>query len=183
MEHKILNMIHDSRFKIREAGFSIIEMLVTFLVFSVIAVSVSAVFVHLINLQRRAFAIQKIQENSLFILESMSRDIRISRITDQESLGCTLTNINMTHPTKGAVSYRLANGTVEKSEYGGAFVAVSGNSVNFTRLNFCVKGSGINDDQTPRVAILTSVQNRTGKDIFQVNLQTSVASRDLTDEF
>lgn len=176
-------MLSNPKIKISEKGFSILEMLVTTLIFSVIAISVSAVFINIVNLQRRAFAIQKIQENSLFVLEEMSRDIRVSRIANQESPSCTLGTLSMTHPVKGPVSYRVTNGVIEKSEYGGSYFAISSITVNFTRLSFCVKGSGINDDQTPRVAILTSVQNRTGKEVLQINLQTSVSSRDVADEF
>lgn len=166
-----------------EKGFTIVEVLVSSLVFSIIAVSVSGIFVEIIHLERRGFAAQKIQNNALFVLEMMSRDIRVSRIANQESPGCTLTTIIMTHPQKGAIVYRVTNGTVEKSENGEAYTAISTSDVNFTGMNFCVVGSLINDRKTPRVAILTSIQNRTGKETLQVNLQTTVSSRDVSDEF
>ncbi len=166
-----------------ERGFTIVEVLVSSLIFSIIAISVSGIFVQIIGLERRGFAAQKIQNNALFILEMMSRDIRVSRIANQEAPNCDLATITMTHPSKGAVIYRVTSGTVEKSENGGAYAAISTSDVNFTRMNFCVVGSGVNDRQTPRVAILTSVQNRTGKEILQINLQTTVSSRDVSDEF
>ncbi|MBI2062172.1 MAG: prepilin-type N-terminal cleavage/methylation domain-containing protein [Candidatus Yanofskybacteria bacterium] len=164
-------------------GFTIVEVLVSSLVFSIIAMSISAIFVQIIGLQRRTLANQKIQNDSLFVLEMMSRDIRVSRIASQESPNCDLTTLTITHPTKNTIIYRVTNGYVEKSENGGSFLTISSQDVNFTRMNFCVKGSGINDNQTPRVAILTTVENRTGQEILKINLQTSVSSRDVLDEF
>ena len=166
-----------------EKGFTIVEVLVSSLIFSIIAISVSGIFVQVIGLERRGFAAQKIQDNSLFVLEMMARDIRVSRIANQESPGCSLAVLTMTHPSKGIVIYRVNGGIIEKTEGGGPWAALSTSDVNFTRMNFCVVGSGTNDNQTPRVAILTSVQNRTGKEILQINLQTTVSSRDVSDEF
>lgn len=169
--------------KTHEKGFTIVEVLVSSLIFSIIAMSVSAIFVQLIGLQRRVLANQKIQNDSLFVIEMMSRDIRVSRIADQESPNCDLAILTITHPSKGTVIYRVSNGYIEKSENGGSFITISNQNINFSRMNFCVKGSGVNDNQTPRVAILTTVENRTGREILKINLQTSVSSRDVLDEF
>ena len=174
---KILN------FKKKEAGFTLVEVLVTSLIFSIIALSVNAIFVQIINLQRRGFAIQKIQDNSLLVLEELSRDIRVSRISDQESSSCTATTITLTHPMKGTVIYRTNGGIVQRSVGGGSYEDVSSSNVNFTRMNFCILGSLTNDNQSPRVSIVTSVQNRTGKDILQINIQTTTTSRNVEDEF
>jgi len=167
----------------KEAGFTIIEVLVTSLVFSIIAISVSAIFIQIINLERRGLAVQKIQDNALLVLEEMSRDMRVSRISDQESPNCTATTITLTHPIKGTVIYRANGGIVQRSVGGGNYIDVSGSNVDFTRMNFCILGSLINDNQSPRVSIITSIQNRTGREIMQINLQTTTTSRNVIDEF
>ena len=167
----------------KQSGFTLVEVLVSSVIFSIIAVAVSSIFVQTLNLQRRGAAAQKIQDNALFVLESMSRDIRVSAITDQESPSCAATTLTITHPTKGAVIYRLNGDVVEKSEGGSSYVAISGSDVSFTRFNFCVTGSLQNDNKTPRVAILSTVQNKSGREILEVNLQTTVSSRDEIDEF
>lgn len=167
-----------------ENGFTLVEVLVTSFIFSIIALSVNTIFVQIINLQRRGFAIQKIQDNSFLVLEEMSRDIRVSRISDQESSDCTATSISLMHPTKGSVTYLVSGGIVIRTAGGGTFYeSISSSNVNFTKMNFCILGSLTNDNQSPRVSIITSVQNRTGKDILQINIQTTTTSRNVVDEF
>ncbi|MBI2062085.1 MAG: prepilin-type N-terminal cleavage/methylation domain-containing protein [Candidatus Yanofskybacteria bacterium] len=167
----------------KEAGFTVVEVLVTSLIFSIIAMTVSAIFIQIINLERRSFAVQKIQDNALLVLEEISRDVRVSRISDQESLDCTAATITLIHPLKGTVVYRTSNGIVQRNINGGSYDDVSNSNVNFTRMNFCIRGSSANDNQSPRVSIITSVQNRTGREVLQINLQTTTTSRNFVDEF
>ncbi|MEK7121813.1 MAG: type II secretion system protein [Patescibacteria group bacterium] len=167
----------------KQSGFTIVEVLVTSLIFSIIAMTVSAIFIQIINIEKRGLAVQKIQDNALLVLEEMSRDMRVSRVADQEAPGCTATAITLIHPLKGTVVYQTSGGIVQRSVNGGSYVDVSGSNVNFTRMNFCVLGSLANDNQSPRVTIVTSIQNRTGKEIMQIDLQTTVTSRDVFSEF
>ena len=166
-----------------ENGFTIVEVLVTSLIFSIIAMTVSAIFIQIINIERRGLAVQKIQDNALLVLEEMSRDTRVSIISNQESPNCTATSITLIHPTKGTVIYRVNSGVVQRSVNGGSYVDISGSNVNFTRMNFCILGSLANDNQSPRISVVTSIQNRTGKEIMQINLQTTTTSRNFVDEF
>lgn len=175
--------IEISKYRNIERGFTIVEVLVTSLIFSIIAMAISAIFIQIINLERRAFAVQKIQDNALLVLEELSRDMRVSRVSNQESPNCTATSINLIHPIKGSLVYQTINGVVQRSVGGGSYVDISSSDVNFTRMNFCILGSLVNDNQSPRISIVTSIQNRTGKEILQINLQTTVTSRDVSDEF
>ena len=167
----------------RESGFTVVEVLVTSLIFSIIAMAVSAIFIETLSLQRRASASQKIQDNALFVLESMSRDIRVSVIANQESPGCAANTLTINHPSKGDVVFRMNNGAIEKSQAGGPFVAISGSDVRFSRFNFCITGSLPNDNKTPKAAILTTVENVSGREVLEVNLQTTISSRDEINEF
>lgn len=169
--------------KKHQSGFTIVEVLVTSVIFSIIAMAVSGIFVQTLSLQRRASASQKIQDNAIFVLESMSRDIRVSVVANQESPGCTANTITILHPAKGAMIFRINNSVIEKSQAGGPFVAISGSDVRFTRFNFCVTGSTSTDNKTPRVAILTTIENVSGREVLEVNLQTTVSSRDVAAEF
>jgi Tfp pilus assembly protein PilW len=166
-----------------EEGFTIVELLVTTLVFSIMVVAISSIFVQIINDERRALAAQSIQENGQFILELMSREIRVSKIVNQESPNCNATSLTITHPVNGTVTYTLTAGGVLQRTASGTTSDLSNSTITFSRLNFCVKGSGAIDLQQPRVAILASIQNKVGKEILKFNLQTTVTSRDVQSEF
>ncbi len=163
-------------------GFTIIEVIVSSFVFSIMAIAVVAVFFGVINLERRSFAAQKIQENGQFILELMAREIRVSRIQNQDS-NCTLTALTITHPINGVVTYSLENGILYRTANDpvtGANVKteLSSTEISFPRLNFCVNGSNPTDQQQTRVAILSAIENTKGREKFIFNIQTTITTRD-----
>ncbi len=167
--------------RIHQRGFTLIEALVAVMVFSVVTVVVGSSFSNMITLQRRGFSAQKLQENSMFVLELMAREIRVSTVNGPDyaclsgpDFGTTLT---ITHPVNGTVSYRSANGIVYRTE-GGIETALNPPDTQFTKLYFCVKNSGIDQYQT-RVTIIVQVENTTGiaNDKLIFNLQTTVSSR------
>lgn len=169
-----------TNFKSQE-GFTIVEVIISTFVFSIIVLVVSGLFVQILALERRAFASQKIQENGLFIMELMSREIRVSQIQNQDSLNCTATTLTIIHPVNGTVTYTLTNGVLQRIA-GGVTTDLSSSAVTLSRLNFCVMGSAV-DAQQARVAILASIQNKTGREILTTSLETTVSSRDVQTEF
>lgn len=164
-----------------QKGFTIVEVLVSAFVFSIIAVVVSGLFVQILATQRRAFASQKIQENGLFIMELMSREIRVSQIQSSDS-DCNATALTIIHPVNGTVTYSLSSGILQRIA-GGVTTDLSSSTVAFSRLNFCIMGANPSDAQQARVAIIASIQNKTGKEILTTNLETMVSSRDVQTEF
>ena len=166
----------------KQSGFTIVEILVSTLVFSIIAIVVSGVFVQVLDLEQRSFASQKVQENGLFIMELMSREIRVSQIQNQNSPDCTATSLTIIHPVNGTVTYSLNDGVLQRTA-DGVTTNLSTPDVAFSRLNFCVMGSGPTDHIQSRVAILASIQNKNGKQIISTSFETTVSSRDVQTEF
>ena len=121
----------------------------------------------------------------LAVFELMSKEIRVSNISDQNN-NCTtdpvLSTLNITHPIEGAVTYRLAGGIVERVT-GGITHTLSSDDVVFNSLRFCISGSVTpSDDKSARVTVLLSVSNKKGKDILTTNIHTTVTSRDIVIE-
>lgn len=164
-----------------EKGFTVVELLVASLVFSIIMVVVGGSFVDLLRLQRRGFAAQTIQEETLFFLESMSREIRVAQITSPNQ--CNLTSLSINHPIKGAIQYAISGNVINKT-IGGISSSITSSKVDFSGLRFCVSGAGI-DDQQPRVTVIAPVRvaNGVGPTDLIFNIQTTVSSRDVTEEF
>lgn len=183
------------------AGFTIVEVLISSFVFSIIALVVSGLFIQVLAMERRIFASQKIQENGTFIMELMSREIRISQIvdTDQNPAGdspnCSLTELTIRRPVGNienyvTIKYSLANGILQRTapenledpNSPNITTDLSSSDVAFSRLNFCLRGSATNTEQA-RVAILAAIQNKTGREILTANIETTVTSRDVRLKF
>ncbi|OGN00850.1 MAG: hypothetical protein A2651_03165 [Candidatus Yanofskybacteria bacterium RIFCSPHIGHO2_01_FULL_42_12] len=162
-----------------QKGFSIVEVVVTTFVFSIISIIVVTNFVGILDLQRRGSAAQVIQEEALFAVESMAREIRVSQIQSPNDPNCTLTSLTIDHPINGPTIYSVGNGVINKTVGGNTF-SITSTKVNFSRLNFCVKGAGIDNEQ-PRITIVASIQPTNGEDL-QFDIQTSISSRDLREE-
>jgi len=64
----------------KTSGFTLIELLVAMAIFSIVIVSIVGIFTAGINGAQRVFDRQGIQESGRFILESISKEIRMSEI-------------------------------------------------------------------------------------------------------
>ncbi len=168
----------------RSEGFTLVETLVATMVFSLVAMAVSMVFVRAIGIENRGQGAQKVQENALFALESMAREIRVGVFaTNQDSLDCSRTAITFQHPVNATVSYGFdsINDAITRTA-GGIVTRLTGDDVQASG-NFCVFGSGIDQNQA-RVTILMNIKNKAKNSAEQVtfNLQTTVSSRDVGQE-
>lgn len=185
-------MIKFKNLKIKnyQAGFTLVETIAVVLIFSVMAVIVTAVWVRAVQIERKDFSAQVIQENILSVFGIMSKEIRISDITNQDNdcSGPPATNLTMTFNDpqggSGPLTYSLNGSGIIQRTYAGVTYQISSNDVIFNSLGFCVLGSSnspYGKDAT-RVTIIASVSNRTGIDIITVKVQTTVTSRNISGE-
>lgn len=168
-----------------QRGFSIIEAVTSIFVFSIVALIISGLLVQAMNVERRAFSAQAIQENVLAVLALMAKEIRVSTISDQNN-NCTtdppLNILNIIHPIEGAITYRLSSGVVERVT-AGIIHTLSSDDVIFNNLIFCISGSATPfDNKSARVTVLLSVSNKKGRERLTTNIHTTVTSRDIVDE-
>lgn len=163
------------------AGFTLTEMIVTVFVFSLLMIIVGSVFVSSLNTQRRAFNIQQAEENANFILESMAKEIRVGQITspDTSCPASPAATLSLIHPVNGNISYSLSGNAVHRS-VNGQDTTISSNTVQFTRLQFCVSGSAVGDNKQPRVTILASVKSTNTQQQAAIDIQTTLSQRFLS---
>jgi len=163
-------------------GFTIVEVIASVFIFSVIVTTIGGIFIRSLSIERKNFSAQKVQENSLRALEMMAREIRISRIATADS-DCLASFISLIRPSIGTVDYTLISGQIFRKEGTSDAAAITSADINFNKLNFCVDGSASNDSKPTRVTILTQVENVNGIETYTLNLQTTIISRDLSDDF
>lgn len=163
-------------------GFTLIELIVAFFVFSVLAVLAGGSFTAALNMQRRALNIKRTEENGRFILELLVREIRVANPIDTGDSGCPGPSaLNLQHPVNGPVQYSLSGSQVHRS-VGGADTIISNPDIEVSRLAFCVSGNSAGDDKQPRVTIILGLKTPgTGSDAATLDLQTTVSQRGLSD--
>lgn len=162
-------------------GFTLVELLVSLVIFSLIVIIVSTIYMSAVYWERRVVATEKIEENAVLIIETMGREIRVSSISGPDTSECTATTLTITHPIYGIVTYSLnSEGNILRQT--SSTVNVSSSNVKFTRMRFCIIGSGSNDDLPFKVTILLSLENKVGAQVGPVDIQTTVTSRDIRSE-
>jgi len=172
----------------KQSGFSLIELLIAATIFTFVVAGVSGLFLQALNIQRRASGIQKIQENALYVLESIAREVRVSVVISGDT-NCappdplTTNTLVIQHPVNGTVTYEYnplsVNDNCVITRNG---EPITSDDVDVSAFAFCVSGSGA-DGQQARVTIPMTLQVLAGNSLNSVSLQTTIASRDLLVDF
>ncbi len=152
-----------------QKGFTLIELLVAISVFSLLILLLIGVSVNQIKNSRRSLAVQEVEENARFILESMIKEIRMSQINSSDGESQIL---NIDHPINGDVTY-------EFDEEAGA-IKRQGKILNSTDLEI----SGFFSVQKltnyqPRVTIVMRIKKKgvSGVEQKEIDIQNTVSSR------
>lgn len=178
MKFKYLNI------KNTKAGFTIIE-LITVLALSAGVFSMAAgIFVQAIKMQRRAFFIQKVQENLSFALETMAKEIRVSNVSTANTSCPGASSLSIVHPVNGDIIYLLSGTDLHRSlPAAGIDTVLNSAGTQVSRLNFCISGNAPNDNAQPRVTILLTVSNGqiNPDNNISIDIQTTVSQRYLSD--
>ena len=166
-------------------GFSLIELLIAATVFTFVVAGVSQLFSSAMDIQRRATGSQKIQENALFLVESISREVRVSAVTAGAS-DCS-SSLTIKHPVNGDVIYTYDRssgvGVITREAQSGGAQPITSADVDIEQFAFCVTGAGPDGHQA-RVTMpmkLTALSARASARAT-ASLQTTIVSRDLIEE-
>lgn len=184
---QITNKIEQEKTQTLNAGFSLFETLVTILLFTLVFMIVGGAFVSSLSIQRRAFNLQTIEENMNFVLEAMAKEIRVATsisTLDTNSPGTNncaspATSLSFVHPVNGSIVYSLSGTSIQRSVNGVAN-PITSNTIQVTRMQFCISGRTIDDTQQPRVAIIVSFRSTKVSQRTVIDTQTTVSQRFLS---
>ncbi len=162
------------RFRKTEAGFTLIELLVAMTIFSIVIVAVTDVFVSGLGGAQRIFGQQVIQESGRFILESLAKEARMSKINTAE--GGPFTSLSVTNSNNQDVVYALSGTNITRSVDGGPSQNLNPDDILVSG-GFYIKNSG---DFQRRLTIVLKLKNNATETAAQteINLQTTISSRE-----
>ena len=167
-------------------GFTLVEVLISIFIFSIIMIITTSMFVYSLDLQHRALNLQQAEENASFILESMTKEIRVATIDPAVShVDCATaspeTTLSVTNEDIGTIRYYLSGTDLIREVDGASGPAMNSIAVQFTSLGFCVTGASTGDGLQPRITILATVKSARADPQAMMNIETSVSLRELTD--
>ncbi len=171
--------------KSKNDGFTIIELVVVIGLSAAVFMLAAGIFVQAFKMQRRAFFIQKVQENIGFALETMAKEIRVSTIATPNTI-CPATpspNLSISHPVNSNIDYFLSGTDLHRRLSGtGIDTVLNSASTQVSRLGFCISGNSIGDNAQPRVTILLTVSNGSPNpdNNISIDIQTTVSQRMLS---
>ena len=155
--------------KNNEQGFTLIELLVAMAIFMIVIIAVIDIFAIGLGGSQRIFGRQNTQDSARFILESMGKEIRMSKINTASGQSDTL---NITNSKGQTLNYVFDNANKQLTRDG---AVLSSSNVEITGTFYVQKSGSI----PPRVTPVLKVVNKTGQTAQRVvmNLQTTISSR------
>ncbi len=166
----------------RISGFTLIELLVAMAVFSVVMITVSGIFLTGLGGTQRIFGLQAVQESGRFVLESMTKEIRMSKVNSLDGVALAslpngvsgpYSSLNITNANGQTVAYVF---DIVGQQVSRAGVVLTSNNVAAVGKFYLTKNSALQ----PRVTIVMKLNNKTDqeKNKAAINLQTTVSSRE-----
>lgn len=173
---------------ISHKGFTLVELLVGVVVFSLIGAIASGVLVSGLRAQRKSLAYQELLDQTSFAMEYMSRSLRMAR-KELSAPACLSENGLNYEKTRGGKGLKFINyqGNCQeffwdsnddqfkedKTGYVEPLPLTSSN-LQITSFNIKLKGESQDDEDQPRATFFLEIE---GKEESKISIQTTVSQR------
>jgi len=171
-------------------GFSIIELLVVVVIFSIVIGAAVGVFVSALKIQKYNLSHQQLLNQTSYAMEYMERAIRMA-VKDDGTHGCLSAGDNYDNPG-GNTRIKFLNYKEECQQFYlgtdqlmalntnilGSALPMTSDDFTVTFLRFNVEGDGADTDQ-PRVTIVMEIEGEIMGSDPKMRIQTTVSQRNL----
>lgn len=169
---------------LNEKGITLVEMLVVIGIFSLIAGAISGPFLSGISSQRKILANQEILDQTSYVLEYMSRALRMAK-KDQNGT-CIPAKTNYQKLANGIKFLNYNNECQQfyleqsqlKENKAGTILPLTSNLIKVRSFRIQLSGETQTDNLQPRVTIFLEVEGR-GKNPPKIQIQTTISQRNL----
>jgi len=166
--------------EIRNKGFTLIELVVALAVFGLVVFAMTAIAGSVIQGQRKAFVLQDTQEAGRYILESISKEMRMSTINSGDSGGNSRTSLSITALKSTGnedIDYQFNNDRVQRRVNGGGWQYISPDDLEVTGGFFIRKSTAIQPWSFVTIVMrLRSTGDKT-QEQAEIYLQGSITAR------
>jgi len=162
--------------KLKNRGITLIETLVSLMIFTIVALTAVTILVNAVKAERYQYSVQALQDNARYIMEAMVKEIRMSRAIALPNCGgvngCYSSSphtLQVTNQDGNDVTYVFdgSNLTRDSIIINSANVIISGSFFIFNHLS----------SQQPRVTIQMEIKPAGGATTPIINLQNTVSLR------
>lgn len=174
-------------------GFTLIEMMVAVVIFSLIMGAISGLFISVLRVQKRTLASQRLLDQTSYAMEYMSRTLRMAK---KDLTGNCITSGTNYQKTRGGAGLKFINykdecwefflessqlketrkiGTPQQETLG-----LTSSELQIISLNFNLRGESQTDNDQPMVTLFLSIRSvGVGSDQPEIKIQTTISQRNL----
>jgi len=171
----------------------LIEVLVAVSIFTILIAAPAGFFVGSLNAQQKALASQKLLDNTSYVLEYISRALRMAKKDDINGIDClsgNKTNYEITSLGQG-IKFRNYNDKCQEFYLEGGRLKESKDGIEnyltpedleIISLKFKLSGSSQADSDQPRVTLFSKIRGARGKKPAlqpEIKIQTTISQRNL----
>ncbi len=185
----------NKKLKIKNSGFTLIELMVATSVFMMVMLAAVGALLITSNAAKKAKSVRYAMDNVNYAMDSMSRNLRLGSMFHCSSGSFSTQTSTSDCPGGGSTivfmsynggaqdnGYRLevdslGKGSIEQCDQSIGCNKMTSPDVNITDLRFIVRGSGISDGIQPSVLIMVKGEVNIGGKITKFALQTMASQR------
>jgi len=167
----------------KSKGFTLVEMLVTVLIFSIIIGTGTGVFVSAIKLQKYNLTHQQLLNQTSYVMEYIARAIRMAK---KDVIGCidgsnyleTANSIKFATYNDQCWKFFLENAQL-KIDKDGIIYELSSSDFQVSSFTVSVSGDVADDNLQPRVTIFMEIEGQGPGSQPRLKIQTTISQRNL----
>lgn len=178
----------------KKEGYTLIEILVAIAMFSIAIAISTSFFISSFRSQNRALSIRETIDNTSYVMEYITRALRMTRKDRDGSCIAAGTNYEITRGGKGIkfenyqeppvcqeFYWEVNDDRLYESKDGAAGIPLTSSELEVTLFQFHLSGELQSDNKQPRITVLLEVakKNPSGPSFSQTRAQTTISQRNL----
>ena len=175
----------------KSKGYTLIELLIAVLIFSLISGAAFGVFALAIRVQKYSLASQQLLDQASYAMEYMGRATRMARKNDGTCPTIGDTNyggngvktqlkFRSYSSERGCQEFSLEDGQLKTNDgVIGSLTPLISDDFEVTSLNFNISGDQPGDNSQPKVTIYMEIKGKNMNPLPGIKIQTTVSQRNL----